>query len=392
MSLKLNRRRRGSNKGVVWAHVRGMRLFCGRVPRVSRARAMFKRPWPFHTPQMSPKRPPFSRRLALALVRVLVAGAALGSIAGLLGSVWWGFDLASHFQVYYFTAGVFGLIVGIAIKKRFWASVGGAVAIYAGCLLMQFWSGGPGMLDKDQASLRVVHFNVLSSNSSRKKVAGWLKGRDADLILVQEVDERWLSTLEQTLSDYKVELAEPRTDNFGVALFVRKKPGKRGARRVKAELLRLDNSGAADVPSISIRLRFDQRDLGLLYVHTLPPMSEEYAGARGRQISVAARWANAEREQGRAPLVIGDLNATPFSADFDTLGTSGLFDSSRGFGYSGSFPASFPSFASIPIDHALHDGSLKVVDRSYGPNFGSDHRPLEVVFAWRDPFVPKVPG
>ena len=79
-------------------------------------------------------------------------------------------------------------------------------------------------------------------------------------------------------------------------------------------------------------------------------------------------------------IVIGDLNATPWSEGFRLLaGPADLANSQEGFGYAASWPARLPPFGRIPIDHALHSRDLTVTDRELGPGTAaSDHRPLRV--------------
>ena len=77
-------------------------------------------------------------------------------------------------------------------------------------------------------------------------------------------------------------------------------------------------------------------------------------------------------------LVVGDLNATPWSSGFRALERRGsLVDSLRGRGLQPSWPEGFGPLM-IPIDHALHTTDLAVADRRTGPASGSAHRPLVV--------------
>ena len=82
------------------------------------------------------------------------------------------------------------------------------------------------------------------------------------------------------------------------------------------------------------------------------------------------------------PLVlIGDFNCTPWSPAFRKLVSySGLRDSRRGLGVQPTWPSPFGPFG-IPIDHALVSKDLHVIDRSVGPQVGSDHRGIVVGLA-----------
>jgi endonuclease/exonuclease/phosphatase (EEP) superfamily protein YafD len=77
-------------------------------------------------------------------------------------------------------------------------------------------------------------------------------------------------------------------------------------------------------------------------------------------------------------IVMGDLNATPWSQPFRRLvARSGLCDSRAGFGIAASYPAD-STVLRIPIDHVLITCSIGVADRRVERDIGSDHRPVIV--------------
>ncbi len=43
-----------------------------------------------------------------------------------------------------------------------------------------------------------------------------------------------------------------------------------------------------------------------------------------------------------------------------------------------------PNPARIPIDHVMASDGLQVLDRTVGPDIGSDHRPVTVTLTWAD--------
>lgn len=136
------------------------------------------------------------------------------------------------------------------------------------------------------------------------------------------------------------------------------------------------------IPAIAAELALAGRSVALLGVHTLPPVSADYAARRDAQLAAALAWATDQRAAGRAPVIAGDLNASPFSAPLRRLlAGADLVDSQRGFGVQASWPTSLP-WPRIAIDHVLHDRSLTTVARALGPDLGSDHLPVVVDLAW----------
>ncbi len=98
-------------------------------------------------------------------------------------------------------------------------------------------------------------------------------------------------------------------------------------------------------------------------------------------LSAAGDWA-ASRD---GPVVVlGDFNATPWSAAYRELRwRGGLIDSMSGNGLQASWPVAWGVF-SIPIDHVLHSPDLGSNGRRTGPSFGSAHRPVIVSIGLSD--------
>ncbi len=79
-------------------------------------------------------------------------------------------------------------------------------------------------------------------------------------------------------------------------------------------------------------------------------------------------------------MVVGDLNATRWSAGFAPLIGAGLRDSATGSGWQPTWPAGLGALG-VPIDHVLHSPDLRVVSRAVPAWPGSDHRAVQAVLA-----------
>ncbi len=316
------------------------------------------------------------RRAARRLGILLTFGAGVGIVAATLA--WalpgpWYLDLFGHFRAHYALA--LTLAAGLLGLGRAWRWLAAALALLGigGAPLVPLWSASPSAAAG--ASLRVVHFNVLSQNHAYAAVEAWLGGTGADLVFVQEVSPRWAAAL-GAMPGYRTLAMVPRADNFGIAALARE-----GLRVRASEVVAL----AEELPAIRVDLDHEGRQLSFLSVHTLPPVSGPYAQVRDQQIAAAGGWAAARRGEGAAPVVIGDLNATPWSAPLRAMvADAGLVDSQRGHGLQASWPTGggLHGLLRIPIDHCLHDPALVTRARSLGPELGSDHRPVVVELAW----------
>jgi endonuclease/exonuclease/phosphatase (EEP) superfamily protein YafD len=311
-------------------------------------------------------------RALRGLVILTIAGTGLASLLGRFGAWAWWLDLFAHFRVQYFLALVFALVLAAVVRRRRLLVIAGALLV----LELATICAVAGLRDRSSAgpSLRLVHFNLLSSNHRHAEVQRWISDSGADLVFVQEVIPRWADVLAATPGHAVIEVVD-RDDNFGLAILARSDSG--------VEVLSHERVVFAGLPALAVRLRHEGRVLAVLSLHTLPPMSAAHTATRDTQLIAAAQWAAAQKAAGAAAVVLGDFNATPFSSGVAPLAAAGLRDSLdvRSLLFAGSWPGlSWP--LRIAIDHCWHDERLVTVERAIGPALGSDHRPLTVTLAW----------
>lgn len=311
------------------------------------------------------------RALQVVIVGLLLGAGAAGVLA-LFGAWAWWLDLFAHFRLQY--AAALLLALGLAAAARRWR-----LALVAALLL------APNMLPIARLTmaaapaaagppLQLAHFNLLTSNREHAAVTAWIAASGAALVSLQEVDDRWAAVL-AAVPGYRLVHALPRADNFGLAILVRDDTGS-----LVGDVTQLELAG---MPALAVQLRHADRPLALLSLHTLPPVSRRNTGIRDAQLVAAATWAQAQREEGSAPVILGDFNATPFSGALDPLIAVDLRDSltAGGLWTAGSWP-DLPWPLRIAIDHCWHDPRLVASDRTIGPALGSDHRPLQLDLRW----------
>ncbi len=294
--------------------------------------------------------------------------AACACVLGFAGGAGWVFDLMAHFRVQYAVVLLACAAVAAAARGAKLAGVLAGFAMLNGAVIAPlFWGGGT-----EERVLRLAHVNVFTANRDHDAVARWIAESDADAVIAMEVNGRWARALAET-PGYSVAFEAPREDNFGMMLLV-----SSGGVAVTDVAL----AAEVELPAIEATIA-GVRVLGL---HTLPPVSRDYARRRDEMLGGAARWA---KSQSLPAVVMGDYNATPWSAAFRRFASeSGLVDSQRGFGVQPSWPMQdglLGRALRIPIDHCFHSPSLLVVGRVVGPPNGSDHRPLVIDLARREP-------
>ncbi len=311
------------------------------------------------------------RALQVVIIALLLLAGAPGLLA-LLGAWAWWLDLAAHFRLQY--AGALLLALGLAAAARRWRLTLVAALLLAPNLAAVARLAMATSPDADGPPLQLAHFNLLTSNRHHAEVTAWIAGSGAALVSLQEVDERWAAVLAAVPGYHPVHIL-PRADNFGLALLVRD-----DAASIVGAVQALELAG---MPALAIQLRHAERPLALLSLHTLPPMSRRHAETRDAQLAAAAAWAQARRAEGSAPVLLGDFNATPFSAALAPLIAADLRDSltASSVWTAGSWP-DLPWPLRIAIDHCWHDPRLVSSGRTIGPALGSDHRPLLLGLSW----------
>ena len=296
-----------------------------------------------------------------------VAGmvSCLCTLTGFIGQVWWIFDLTSHFRVQYAVGLSFLACVFAMARKLKPALLFVGFALFNCAVVVPHGWFGRAAVKPTGQTLRVMLINVHTENQRYDLVKACIRENNPDLVVIEEVDGRWLGQLAGLHDAYPHSCSEPREDNFGILLLSK---------------LLLENSeivylGDSEVPSVTATVKFGDKRLTLLGTHPLPPASRENTSLRDEQLSAIPKFLNGRKG---SVVLLGDLNTTPWSHCFKRLlRDAGLADSSRGFGLQPSWPADL-FLLGIPIDHCLLTPDLKVVNRRIASDVGSDHFPVVV--------------
>lgn len=287
----------------------------------------------------------------------------LATITGFLGRLWWLLELTSHFRLHLAIA--LGALAALWALKRRWRLAATCIAfalVNAVLALALVWPSATETLPSG-GRLRLASINVHTENERSDLVLKFLQDADVDVILLMEVNERWMTALSPLYTNYPYRLSEVREDNFGIALLSRIPLTNPGVVEI----------GNAEVPSVIADITVHEQTIHLVGTHPLPPGSSANARLRNEQL---AEVANHARSQSLPVIVLGDLNVTPWSPYFaDLLTHGGLKDTSQGRGMFGSWPAWSPGLR-IPLDHCLASPTILVADKWLGPQLESDHLPM----------------
>lgn len=220
----------------------------------------------------------------------------------------------------------------------------------------------------------VLLANVQTSNRDYARVLERIREVDPDIVILQEVDERWIEAMGELRERFGEHYELPREDNFGIAVY---------ATSIAMDLV-MPGLDYANVPSVAIQLGNEEGDtLGwLLATHPVPPVNADYLLQRNQHIGSIADWAE---HLGGPVAVVGDLNMTPWSPTMRRLewGT-GMRHSRRGEGILTSWPYQSVLMTPfrIPLDHALAGRGWMAHNTRTLESIGSDHLPLLVDISW----------
>lgn len=215
-------------------------------------------------------------------------------------------------------------------------------------------------------SLQVLTINVRQSNEKFDRVQEYLLAQSADVVIVQEVSLPWLDALNELHELYPHRLAEPRADNFGIAVLSKRPPLHKAVHHFAAE----------GIPYIEMAVLAGETPITILGVHLSWPVMPDAFRARNAQIvELSERYEN----HGEALALCGDLNLSVWSGWYARLAKEGGFgnDYDR-VGLRTTWP-SLIRWGGLSIDHCLARPGVAISAREVGPSIGSDHLPVAFV-------------
>lgn len=238
---------------------------------------------------------------------------------------------------------------------RYWA--GGAAILLVSALLLltpELFSRTPTAVTRP--ALTIVWCNVFKTNAVVERLATLARSRGADLVILGEPPRDWARTRE-ALSDYPYIYGALDPDEHGAVILSRRP---------------LTERSGPDLPPGVYPLSTVQMDqIRIVAMH--PPVAVNPRSLEASRAMMAA--AVLEASAGRT-LIVGDMNATPWSDRLRVLSTTLVrLSPSLGSTWFSSLPV-----LGLPIDHAFVTSDLRA-SAEVGPGVGSDHLPLIISVA-----------
>lgn len=337
---------------------------------------------------------PRATRTAVSLARLILTGAALFGLGGLLGELWPAFDVLSQLAPIFALCGAIGAALALCErpdnrKRRFAIAAAAAVgcAILAPPEVASRMAGPPRLtLRKPGAPLRVVEINLWRLNGDPAATRAVLHDLRPDVLLLSEPTLNAWSLYKSLRSQYPFHSDCFRQDGCELAILSRLPVVSGGVwwpaadnptgRRAAAAFARIATPDGGEATVVATRVTWP-----------FPPR------AQARQSAELAGFLH--RFDPASTIVGGDFNTAPWSQEMRRQDaaflplrrlTRALFTYPARFSWDvGPWlrtPAPFPL---LPIDHVYAGPAWSAVEVRRGPRTGSDYYPVLVVLRREQP-------
>jgi endonuclease/exonuclease/phosphatase family metal-dependent hydrolase len=272
--------------------------------------------------------------------------------------------------------GAVGRTVLRPVRRQWWPALAGAVAAVLAVVAVPVWRPAPAVATGNGDGLRVAAYNIrmgfgLAGTFTVPEQADILRGLNADVIVLSEVDRAWflngghddLGLIASRLGMQFV-WAPAADEVWGDALLTRLP-----ITRVRNHVL--VQGGPTGAQALEVGLRWQEREITVIATHLQPPSG-------WRELDQVEQLAAIVRAAAKPTIVAGDLNLQPGDRAWSVLIAAGLTDPL----------ASVRPFVTIPtpgdaeqIDHILVTPGFTGADQANPDLPASDHRPIAVTLA-----------
>lgn len=311
--------------------------------------------------------------------------ALFGLVATAVGAAFarrhWTLDLLTHFRLHYALVGVALAALFLSQHEIAGAILSVAIASWQGLIWRGTEPASVRSIADGKPSIRVLAANLQWSNGRRVRAIEILRGATADILVLSEPRQDWLSHIERLEAEYPYRSNARWPDAIGPAILSRLPILQTRTYHPLVESIANQKLGlSSNQTRLAARFSFEEAVVAvsgrvritLLGIHAPSPGDGPRSAMRNAYFErVASHCA-----QIKGPLLlVGDFNVTPWSPFYrDFIQTTGLVNATRGD------LATWPAWLGplgIPIDHALLRGAISLVRIAPGPLLGSDHRPIE---------------
>ncbi len=211
--------------------------------------------------------------------------------------------------------------------------------------------------------LRALFANVGRWNVHHEGLIAVIRRVQPDVVGLAEIDETWLESLAALSDAYPYRAVAPRDDNFGMGLLSRFPLSRQS----------IEPIGRLELPTILATVETPTGPWHVVVAHPVPPF---HAAAFASRNSLIAGLAGTVETDGAPTVVLGDLNATPWSPYVrDLREHAKLHSAAEGLGARYTWPTGFPILA-LELDQCLYSAPAVSVGYRVLESIRSDHFPI----------------
>ena len=291
------------------------------------------------------------------------------SFLGFLDDRFWVAELATSIRAQLLLGSLVLGALALLVRSIAGAGLAGIALTANAVVLVPVYANAPAA-PMGTGRLLMAHVNMQHHYGDFDDVRRVLVDRKPDVLVVLEPSRGWLGKTSPNPAGYRVFVRGARPEPRILLL-----AGERVSKVAFPEDPELPTS------SITFYAELDEALVHVLALHAAAPTTPGSRTTRDDELAAVGSWA---RGQVNPELVLGDLNATPWSDALQSLeDAADLRNSAYGYGVQATWPTRAGPFG-IPIDQLLHSRDLTVTGRTTGPSFGSEHRSLWVTIARAD--------
>lgn len=325
------------------------------------------------------------RNIVTAWLNLILAFLIVATLAGLAARVSAIAELFVHFKLIYFLSSIVLIVTYAAIKRWRWVGVSTIVLMIHAPGIIHWYIPRQSPPAQNYATVDLLIANVWSGNRNYEPFLDFVRKRQPDILVIQEVTPEWRDALRPLESEGYYALVQPRVDNFGMATLSRIEP-QRLERVMLNTYSQVPSNGRDEIaasifelPVMELEFAIGRRTVQLLNLHPLPPLGSHYTAVRNRMLTLTRNYVQSTDD---LVIVAGDLNVTPWSPFYyDAFNEAGLVNGRQGHGIFPTYPSIGLIPPAIPIDHVLVSPEIRVSHIEYTPEWDSDHAGLWVELA-----------
>jgi endonuclease/exonuclease/phosphatase (EEP) superfamily protein YafD len=274
------------------------------------------------------------------------------------------FDIVSHFKLQYLLFSIVFLLFFIYAKNMKMIALAIFVIFINFIEMKDYIINIKDPINNDDKSI-IMSYNVLGSNSNYNALIKLVEKEKPDVLVLQEVNEKWDSNLNELYKKYKNVYKKIKSDNFGIVFLTNYDV-------VSTNIIYYDPN--VNIPSIKVELLINNNEYHIIGTHPLNPSNTK--AFKSRNISLLNMVDN-DLDKNKL-IIIGDLNTSMWSNTYKEFSSLGKLKNTRiGFGIHNSWSTiNYMFLFNIPIDHIMVNENITVNNFRVLENIGSDHYPI----------------